>query len=98
MTNSTTPKPKSRSAIEEELRVATLIASAVQYTAHIRVGPHEKYTTRDLPSYEAAVEEADRLTRDHGTYGRKAVVFAVNAKGIEEMCTPELVALARTLL
>lgn len=88
---------KSKSHHEEDLMVARRIASAVYFTAHLRLGPLEKHTTRDLPTYEAAVEEAARLTVEHGRFGKRGVVYAVDPKGIEELCTPELVALARSL-
>lgn len=90
-------KPKSKSHHEEDLLVARSIAKAVSFAAHLRQGPYEKYTTRDLPTYEAAVTEAERLTAEHGRFGKRGVVYAVTEKGVEELCTPELVALARSL-
>lgn len=90
-------KPKSKSQIEEDRRVAQHIARAVSFSAHLRQGPYEKYTTRDLPTYEAAAEEAERLTKAHARFSKKAVVYAITKEGVEEMCTPELVALARSL-
>jgi hypothetical protein len=88
---------KSDSALAEERLQAAEIAQAISFAAHIRVGPHEKHTTRDLATPEAAFAEADRLTEAHGRYGRRAMVFAISAKGRETLCTPDLVALARSL-
>lgn len=90
-------KPKSKSQIEEELLVARKIAGAISFSAHLRLSPFEVHTTRDLPNYEAAAAEAERLTAKHGRFARRAVVYAVFERAVEEMCTPELIALARSL-
>lgn len=91
------PLKKSDSALAEERLQAAQIAQAVSFAAHIRCGPFEKHTTRDLPDADAAFKEADRLTAEHGRFGRRAMVFAISAKGRETLCTPDLVELARTL-
>lgn len=90
-------KPKSKSHHEEDLLVARKIANAISFSAHLRLSPYEVHTTRDLPTYEAAFEEAERLTAKHGRFGRRAVVYAVFERAVEEMVTPELMALARSL-
>jgi hypothetical protein len=90
-------KPKSKSQLAEELAVALEIKGASSFAAHLRMGPHEKYTVRDLPDFEAAAKAARQLEADHSRFSRRAMVFAINARGRETLCTPELVALAASL-
>jgi hypothetical protein len=90
-----TPKRKSASAQAEEREIAAQIARADYFTAHLRVGPHEKYTER-ADSYEGAVEAGNQLKAQHSRFGRSAVIYAVNSLGSFD-CTPELIALARSL-
>jgi len=87
-------KPKSKSQLAEELAVAHEIKGASSFSAHLRMGPHEKYTVRDLPDYAAAAAAASDLEAEHSRFSRKAMVFAINARGRETLCTPELVELA----
>lgn len=91
------PQRKSDSALAEERLVAAEIAQAVSFAAHLRCGPFEKYTTRNIETAEAAFAEASRLEAAHSRFGRRAMVFAISPKGRETLCTPELVELARNL-
>lgn len=81
---------KSQSELAEDGRLVAEIAKAVSFSAHLRVGPHEKYTTRDIPTAAQAFEEAERLTEAHSRFGRGAVVYAVDSRGRSTPCTPEL--------
>ena len=60
---------------------ARQIARAVCFTAHLRVGPGEKHTVR-CETLEEARAAASRLNADHGAYGRRASVYAVNPEGV----------------
>lgn len=77
----------------EDLMLAALIAASTEFSAHIRRGPHDKETTRGLPSYAAAKAEAARL---NGTsrFGRRAMVYAITPKGYTIPCDDRLAALA----
>lgn len=88
-------KPKSKSAQAEALLVASEIAQATSFAAHIRCGPHEKHTVRDLHFFDDAFRAAEKLTADHGRFGRRAMVFAISARGRETLVTPELAELAK---
>ncbi len=81
---------------DEDRLIAREIARATEFSAFYRNGPHEKYTVRGLPTYEAAVAEADRLVAEHSRFGRRALVYAITPLGSFD-CTPELVALAREI-
>jgi hypothetical protein len=90
-------KPKTKAQLAEQAVEAREIAEAVSFSAHLRMGPHEKYTTRDLATAEAAFAEGERLVAEYSRFGRRAMIFAINARGRETLCTPELVALAAQL-
>jgi hypothetical protein len=91
------PRKQSPSALAEEAAIAAEIAQAVSFAAHLRCGPHEKHTTRDIKTADAAFTEADRLTKEHGRFGRRAMVFAISARGRETLVTRELAQLAGVL-
>lgn len=90
-------KKKSPAHADEDAYLASQIAKAVAWTAHLRVGPHEKYTERfDGPDrYEDARAAAERLEREHSRFGRQALVFAITPRGDTHSVTPELYAMAR---
>lgn len=88
---------KSASLIEEEHHLVEQIASAISFTAHLRVGPHEKYTTRDIETASEAFAEADRLTSEHSHYGRRALVYAITPQDYTVPVTRELARLAGRL-
>lgn len=90
-------KPKTKAQLAEQAIEAAEIAQAVSFSAHLRMGPHEKYTTRDLANAADAFEEGRRLEAEHSRFGRRAMIFAINKRGRETLCTPELVALAAAL-
>jgi hypothetical protein len=83
------PKTKTH---PEDLMLAELIASATEFTAHIRLAPHDKTTLRGFPSYEAARAAADKLETT-SRFGRGAMVYAVTPKGWTIPCDPKLVGL-----
>lgn len=78
----------------EEYDLARLIANAKEFSAYLRVGPHEKYVERGFPDYQSAREAADRLERKHSRFGRGALVYAISQQGYSIDCSPERVALA----
>ncbi len=90
-------KPKSKSQLAEERQLVEQIANAVSFSAHLRMGPNEKYTVRDIANAATAFEAADRLEKEHSRFSRKAMVFAISAKGGETLCTRQLVELAASL-
>jgi len=86
----------SAAAEREALELAALIAQATSFSAHIRRGPFDKTTIRDLPSFEEARRRADELD-ETSSFGRRAIVYAITPAGRSVPCTAELVALARSL-
>lgn len=87
---------KSASALEEERFLASEIASAVYFTAHLRVGPHEKYSEQ-RDTYEEAKAAGVELKARHSRFGRSAIIYAVTPRGDSIPCTDSLVAMARAL-
>lgn len=91
------PQKPSAARIDEEAHLVEQIASAVTFTAHLRVGPHDKHTTRDIATAQAAFDEADRLTAEHSHFGRSALVYAITPRGYTVPVTRELAKLAGRL-
>lgn len=83
-------KPKSH---PEDRMLADMIAGAVEFTAHLRIGPFEKYTERRR-TYPEALAAARELETAHSRFGRSAMVYAITAKGYTVPCSPELAAVA----
>lgn len=52
------------------------IAKAQYFTAHLRVGPHEKYNA-ECATLDGARKAARDMEKEHSRYGRKALVYAV---------------------
>lgn len=73
----TKPKP----IHPDDIAIARQIARATEFSAFLRVGPHEKYQERGLPSYEAAAKRRDQLVASHSKFGRKGLVYAINSLG-----------------
>lgn len=91
-----TPKPKSRSQLEEERSSAEQIAMAKSFTAVIVLGgPGGRHAHHGLATFEEAQQaeaELNKLSR----YGRRALIYAVRGNR-STPCTPELVAMAREI-
>lgn len=79
-----------------EMHDARQIAQATHFTAYIRLGPHETISERHETG-AAALDAADRLSREYGTFGRKAGVHAVMANGTTIFVTQASLALAASL-
>lgn len=75
----------------DDLAQAAEIAKAHEFSAHLRKGPHEKYTTRGLASYDEAKAELARLKAEH--QGNRGIVYAINRLG-SFPCDDRIVALA----
>lgn len=84
--------PKANRPHPDDLAQAAEIAKAHEFSAHLRKGPHEKYTTRGLGSYEEASAELDRLKAEH--QGRRGLVYAINRLG-SFPCDDRMIDLAR---
>ena len=78
----------------EDRMLADLIASSSEFSAYLRVGPHEKYVERGFASYAAARKRADALVAEHSRFGRGGLVYAITPQGYSVPCSPELIALA----
>ena len=59
---------------------AAQLANVDHYTAHLRMGPFEKYTVRCV-TVEEAFAAAARLNAEKAMYGRRALVYAVTRDG-----------------
>ena len=75
----------------DDLAQAREIAKAHEFSAHLRKGPHEKYTTRGIASYPEARDELARLKAEH--QGRRGIVYAINSLG-SFPCDDRMIALA----
>jgi hypothetical protein len=81
---------------DDDIAIAREIRRATEFSAFYRNGPHEKYTVRGLPSYEAACAERDRLVAEHSRYGRGGMVYAITPLG-SFPCDDALIALSREI-
>lgn len=70
---------KSRAAMEEDRLLAAEIAKADQFSASIRLGPHDKRTSY-CGTYAEAVAAKAALDSE-SQFGRKAVIYAINRLG-----------------
>lgn len=88
---------KSASAVADDEYFVQQIRQAVAWSAHLRIGPHQKFTERFEGGDKAdeAFAAAERLTREHSRYGRRGIVYAINARGDSIPVDAELLALAR---
>ena len=69
-------------------------ASAREFSAYVRVGPHEKYVERGFASHAEARARADALAAEHSRFGRRGLVYAITPQGYSIPCSPELLTLA----
>ena len=76
----TLPKKLSPSAQASAKRDIRELARAVSFTAHIRKGPFEKYTTETATLDEARVA-AIALNAAYGGMGRRAIVYGISPEG-----------------
>lgn len=76
----TRPSAQQRRDREAAAQAAAFVRSAVGFTAHFRVGPHEAHTVPATTLGEAR-ERAAELNAKHGRFGRRAIVYAIDARG-----------------
>ena len=80
---------------DEDRVMAEQVRTAVSFTAHYHRGVMDKMTTRDLPTLDAALAEAERLEREFPSFGRKAMVYAVTPQGFTILCSKAIIELVR---
>lgn len=84
----------SASQQDEERFLASEIAKAVYFTAHIRLSPFDKITERHETA-EEAFAAADRLVA-LSKFGRRSIVYAVTPRGDTIPCTRALYEASKT--
>jgi hypothetical protein len=57
-----------------------LISRSIRFAAFFRKGPLEKYRI-DCATLAEARAAADRLTAQHGQWGRRAMVYGISSEG-----------------
>lgn len=72
---------KSAALIEEDRHLIEQIRSAISFTAHIRISPSLKFTTRNIATAGEAFTEAERLRAEHSKFGRRGLVYAITPRG-----------------
>lgn len=88
---------KSKAAEADDLARARSIAQAVEFTAYLRCGPHEKYVERGVPSYEQAKAMVAELEAAYSKWGRKGIVYAITPQGYTMDCNDEIMALVEQI-
>jgi hypothetical protein len=53
---------------------------AVSFRVFFRKGPNESYR-EEAASREDAIRIADRMNKEHGKHGRRAIIYAVTPEG-----------------
>ncbi len=91
------PVKKSKATLDEESLAVAHILKATSFSAHLRCGPFEKYTTRDIPTAREALAEADRLAEAHSRFGRGAIAYAIDKLNVSIPITLDLVEQAEAI-
>lgn len=86
------PKPH-----PEDAMLAAEIAASKEFSAFLRLGPHDKRVERGFTSYEDAKARLAIMVAESSRFGRGGVVYAITPRGDSIPCDDNLVAMAAAL-